>query len=225
MVGSVSQSLLRVWDVNTGNALCDLKHDDVWYSSFSEDGSQIFSGSIPDSEEHDSDSENSAVIKVWDSKTGKLEKPFDEISIGNVKGHGICQVKCSGKRVFIIPGTGKNVRLWDLETASLVKTFLKDDDTNYFDAFFASADGKILVARGELTPSAGEARRKSRNNCDLPAHAYIWDVKSGERLYKLDIEFCGNHQSSVITKDNQFAILSGDDDGLKIFNMDRGEWH
>ncbi len=196
-IASASQDhTVRLWDVKTGECLQVFEgHDDIVSCViFSPDGEQVISGSYD------------STIRIWDVETGRcldtlnddlagigglmfcsdrntlisylLEGTYDIVLWDYANRECIRKISCDGGRTIVNPdgklyayvSFGSDIYTWhicDVETGEEISCLrgLKDWSQIAF-----SHDGKTIVTGGELYDNI----------------ICIWDVASGECLYKTD---------------------------------------
>ena len=166
--------------------------------AFSPDSATLASGSEPIQS-----SENpGAMIRLWDTKTGKQRLAFiaDEYRVSSVA--------FSTDGETLASSSGPIIRLWDVNTGKR-KTILNaysDDarDSVYTRALAFSPDGKTFVSGHE-----GEAH--SRKNYHL---IHVWDVETGKHLNTLT-GHRGGVKSLAYSADGM-TLVSGSLDGTML---------
>ena len=189
---SYGDNTLKFWELNTGKLVKKMKIKGLAAISITSDGKYIISGNAD------------KTISVIDLVTGKL--------IRKLKGHNDCinstRVSLDGKYIVSCSGyisldkrsKDNSVKVWELNTGNLVRTFT--GHASYISSVAISPDNQYVIS------GSGDNTIK------------IWSLKSGKPVNKLK-----GHYSEVcalaVTDDNQLYSqrklgLKGQNMGLKF---------
>lgn len=140
---------IRIWDPRQGKLLTtlgDLKGE-VFSLSFSSDGKYLAS----------SGSDNT--VKIWDTKTWKVVRTFDEELSSDEYGHGVT----FSDKYLVYRGTDAKIKIWDIsnndpkqwksfETSTINKhmELMRSPELKALAFFSGSADFKLLAYSTEL---------------------------------------------------------------------------
>ncbi|MDJ0635340.1 MAG: NB-ARC domain-containing protein [Xenococcaceae cyanobacterium MO_188.B29] len=132
--GGRDSSIIRFWDVGTGESLrCISAHSDwIWSVAFSPDGQYLASGS------------NDQTIKLWDVRTGECC-----LSIRDISSTVIAVAFHPNGQRLVSGGDDKQIKLWDISTGELIQTFPGHTDSIMGLVF--SPEGKIIISASEDT--------------------------------------------------------------------------
>lgn len=122
-------------------------------------------------------------VKLWDIKSGKVLKPFEEN-----KDPGLIALPPDGTKMFV--RVGNSFTIWDSATGKKIRTFRKTEE---FNSFTISPDGKKIATTSRYG-----------------GYLKLWDVNSGELLWEVrsavDSEF---YDRASFSPDGKTIVASG----------------
>ncbi|KAJ7091064.1 WD40-repeat-containing domain protein [Mycena epipterygia] len=186
-----------IWDVSTGEQLCKLEGQEGWVNSvsFSFDGLRVISGSFD------------GTVCIWDVLTGQ--------QLHKLLGHkfSVTSVGFSPNGLHIISGSDDStVRIWNVLTGEQLHEL--EGHKHSVSSVSFSPDGLCAIS-GSSTSSMN--RPGSSENT-----VHIWDVSTGEQLYKL--EGHKNDVTSVSFSPDGLRAMSGSHDNtVRIWDVSTGE--
>ena len=194
-------NIIRLWDTKSGSIIRNFTghSDSVNAVSFNYDGTRIVSGS------------SDSTIKLWDVESGTLLKSFEVLKpiSGTVKAlyrHKIKSVNFSPDGTLIISGSDdNNIRLWNVKTKKLLRTF--DGHSGTVNSVVFSPNGTRFIS-GSYDETIG-----------------LWDVKSGDRIRSI-FPFYGDTSTvkTVRFSPDGTRIISGYyDNEIKLWNTESGK--
>ncbi|MBI2891025.1 MAG: caspase family protein [Nitrospirae bacterium] len=206
---------LKLWDVGTGNLVRTFKgHGDTVRSvAFSPDGRYALSGS------------DDKTLKLWDMGSGNLVRTFKghgsavyeatdlrpsrEDGLRTFKGHGstVYSVAFSPDGRYALSGSDdKTLKLWDVESGNLLRTFKGHGDV------FRSG----IVNSVAFSPDGRTALSGSYDNT-----LKLWDVESGNLLRTFK-GYGDTVRSVAFSPDGGYALSGSDDKTLKLWDVGSG---
>ena len=128
LASAAADQEVRIWDLRTGVMLQTLTHGGaVCDVEFSPDGTQLAAAS------------QDGRIVVWDIGTARRTRAWDSVA---ENGLPLCRWRPDGKCVIGV--NGRDIIMWDVETAEAVKTF--DGGYGVVDVAFLHVNSRILVS-------------------------------------------------------------------------------
>ncbi len=192
--GKVNDGILKVWNLQTGKPIYNLTgHNNISDIAISPDGTRIVSGSWDET------------VTIWNLQTR---------TVNNLTDHDewIVSVVITPDGKTVVSADFYTIKIWDLDTGRLKRTFKITDSGNSIDSLAISPDGQTLVS--------GLAY----------GHIKIWDLDTGKLKHNL-IGHTREVRSLAISPDGQ--ILVSGDQGLrgsenksatiKIWDLDTGK--
>jgi WD40 repeat protein len=213
-VSGCSDSILRVWDIETGACLRTLEghSDGVNSVSVSPDGRRAVSVSY------------NYTVRLWDLDTGECLRTLEDHRSGVTS---MC-VSPDGCRA-ISGSLSKPLRVWDLGTGKCLST-LEDHGGDFF-AFSCvsvssdwrravSARTNILLARPGMGKSAYALHWLKA--MDIEGTLWVWDLETGQCLRTLE-----GHDSKVncvsVSPDGRCVVSGSEDKTLRVWDLETGQ--
>jgi len=232
-------SIVYLWDVNSGYLVRTLKAKNIYSATFSADGRRIIAVSY-------------GKTVIWEVDSGRLLNTIEYKDF--ITGYGIYSIDFSKNRQKVLLGFYSYwngiARLWDVESGSLLNTMRPTSGENIKLKFAAlSPDGKqVLLAFDNKILKIVEANSgrlirtwKTKNNVHSltfspngqkvlstyfkgsghDALLQLWDVKKGRLLHN----WTGhkNRITSVAFSPNgQLALSVSKNDAVKLWEVDSG---
>lgn len=199
--GSLDRTL-KLWDVEHGTLLRTFEghSDSVNSVILDERGQRVLSGS------------SDRTLKLWNIQTGAVLRTFE----GNAYPVAAVALSSDGKRALsghsrgvivahtqagkqLLAGADHTLKLWDIETGELVRTF----------------EGHLSSAHAVALSNDGQRALASTENAALK----LWDTKNGSLLGTFE-----GHSAQVsklqLSVDGERALSGSDDQTLKLWNME-----
>jgi WD40 repeat protein len=210
---------INLWETRTGQIVRTIQPGDITPESFafSPDGARLVIGG----NEHPSAKDST--IKLWDLATGRLVRSFEGHRVAQsekvwVGGHfttsvdnvSVNSVAVSPTGASILSGSGQfaggpaesTVKLWDLASGRLLRTF-KGHLASVRAVAFAGDETHVASASEDDTIK-------------------LWDTRSGQLSRSFEGHFSDVRSLQISKQANR--LVSGSDDGtIKIWRLDTGE--
>lgn len=224
LVATLSDSSLRVWDVETGTVQLDLfdHRDNLYQAKFSPDGRYIVSTGVDNARIWDAQTgemlhflemgsaqpinfspDGQQVVigggdgsaRVWDIVTGELLLSL----IGHERWVNVAIYSPDGKTILTASRDG-DVRLWDAETGLLQYTLI--GNIAIANAFYNANGDKIISVAGDKV--------------------WVWDVKTALPIFILGSHL-DNVRSGILNYDETELLTTDSDNSIYRWNMQTGE--
>jgi WD40 repeat protein len=176
-------STLRLYEIDTAKEVRKFEGHTgwVWKVAFSPDGKKIASAGC-----------NDYSFRIWDTETGK---PLI-VGANAHKGYVVGIAFSPDGKQLLTSGRDQSVKLWDVETGKLIKTYT--GTTNNVEAVAFSSDGKRFLA--------GENKL-----------VHLFDTESGKILHRFE-----DHTGwvyAVAFVDARRALSAGEDNTLRLWGL------
>lgn len=188
----VDAATMRLWDVETGHELLQLKGHSAKINAcaFSPDGRHLVSAS------------DDRTVRVWDARTGKEQRTFS----GHASPVRRLAISPAGDR--ILSGATDEIRLWEFARAFespefALPTRARADHSGYIWAWVFSADGGRLITGG------------------ADACLKIWDARTGQNTLTLSAHAAAV-TACAISPDASTIVSGSDDRTLKTWDGESG---
>jgi WD40 repeat protein len=134
-----------------------------------------------------------SLVGVWDVATGELQTLFDQH-----RGQ-ITDVAVPGNTDLVVSASSDGrMYIWDALNGGIVHTITADPDEGWFNALAVSPDGTLLITGS------------------LSGHLSFFDIQSGERLHRIELE-AGTILALSIGPDGRHIAASTRDGGIFLF--------
>ena len=195
------ESVVRLWDVNTGDLL-NIFTVETGYSlsvAFSPDGQTLAGGS------------SQSTIRLWDVNTGNLLQAFifgQKTSylarVFSLSFSPDGQTLASGQGNKSFWGNGDNVHLWDVSTGDLLRTLDHDAASS---AFHSDVYSVAFSPNGETLATGSEDNT-----------IRLWDVSTGDLLDTLE-GHTGAVYSVTYSPDGQTLVSGSGDRTIRLWEL------
>ena len=211
------RSVVQLWDIETGSLLRTMlaveDYSNFSRVAFSPDGTTLAAVGAIGSESRDGRS----VVYLWDIE-GSLSRAMP--AVGDRSGFSQIAFSPDGTTLassgYIVSESGDRrsaVRLWDIETGSLLRTLTKDD-ISFRDVAF-SPDGTTLAVSGSTTDSEWGDRRGA---------ILLWDIETGSLLRTMAA--IGNHSSFnhiAFSPDGNIIVSASGNAAVQLWEAETGD--
>lgn len=174
----------KLWEISTGKLINTFKgHVNLLFESkFSHDQTKIITSSWD------------ARVNIWDIKSGEI---LTRIDFGNTTGYTISFTP--NDLYFVVGKLDKTLEMWELDTKSVVRTFIGHTDVVSQILF---TDNQEMIT----TSWDGSAR--------------VWDISSG----LMNQKFTTNEPlyAASISPDKKFLLTGGADRQIRFWNLETG---
>lgn len=230
---------IKVWHLETGNAIGTLKAHTGWVSclAISPDGQILASGSLDNT------------IKLWDLGSGNLMQTLSGLT------SYVISVAISPEGQILVGGCFDNtIKLWDLKTRTAIGTLT--GHTGYVESVAIAPDGQTLASGGgydDHTIKLWDLRSGTLKNT-LQGHLasvrsiaftpdgtklvsgsedktlQLWDIPSGQSIYTVKNP-SGWVQAVAISPNGQIIASGSRDSIITLSQLDNGQqlttlkWH
>ena len=206
IAASGNDGMLKLWDVKTGNELKSLVHRNsadidmaTYCFAFSRDGKKLYAAN------------GDGTISEWDVASGKETRSW--------KAHDSYAYKVMFSPDYkLLASLGDSVvKLWDTSTWREVMTLplpSAPDVRNFSSAIAFSHNGRLIAASNlGIDP---------KQNTYTFIRAFVWNVKTGERLFTLE-----GHKFDIngliFTRDDRFLLTGSVDRTIVFWDMKTGQ--
>jgi len=208
LISSSWNGTLKLWDLKIGKEIYSfstVSNRSIDAMSISDDGKYIVIGYIDDDISH----QYPAVIKLYDIEDSKMTHTV------NIPNYSIMSLFISKDNKFFI-SSGYNssvggdgvIKLWDLETSSLIEDY-KDSNNTVFKLAKITFDNKYIVAKESNKPF-GKIK--------------IWAIK--DKNIKQELNAYENYQienSLSISQTDNKIVYKDRNSSIKLYDLDSGE--
>lgn len=173
--------------------------------AFSADGKQLATGNAD------------LTAKIRDGRSGELQVTFPaERQVGaHVQG---VRFTPDGKQLLTLANS--EVKLWDVRTQELKQTFSRDfSGSGRLMCLELSPDGKRVAAGGSA--SFGFYRYPSGRVGQSPGLVWVWDLRTGKQLQRLEVEDAGEVVSLAFSPDGRTLAAGGQNGSLQRWTGDQ----